>query len=517
MPAPGQPAIPHGEPADLTVLSGTIVMLKVNATGIPPLVYQWRRFTNSTTSGVIPGATNDTLVLTNVAATLHRFAVVVTDSGGSTTSRLAAVSVLRTPTITPANPTASLFANLTLTGTATTTNTLTYQWLSNGVTLAAAVGRTLSLTNVQKSHAAEYALVVNYGFGAITSKVETLRITPFNALYCFGFSWTDTGGNGCTWPEPRYYGNRACNGPMWPEYLSKDLGLSYVYGNNYAHCGALAAETLAQVTSRLVVPSKPQLSLYCFWEGGSDMLKGYPPDGYGFGYIPFTNKVVWSNLVVDMIHSTSNTVDQLYRRGARSILIEKQWTWETQSDLETLGAEASHLQSTYLLQLIAGSTQAARSYMASHPDVRIYSVPTSKWDEFLAHPERQGFTNLEVSALGDPSLVDKSFTGPGANYYLWDDLHPTSRFHRILAQWHYEALTTATLEELIPTLEPGRHRIQMNHLLIGREYTLQRSTDLQAWSDLQTFTAPAGTNQVTQSASEEGSFFYRLEWKPWAN
>jgi len=45
--------------------------------------------------------------------------------------------------------------------------------------------------------------------------------------------------------------------------------------------------------------------------------------------------------------------------------------------------------------------------------------------------------------------------------------------------------------------------VAMNHLLIGRDYTLQTSSDLTSWNDVQTFTASAGTNQVTQSLSAE--------------
>ena len=55
----------------------------------------------------------------------------------------------------------------------------------------------------------------------------------------------------------------------------------------------------------------------------------------------------------------------------------------------------------------------------------------------------------------------------------------------------------------------------MKHLLIGRDYTLQTSADLQRWEDIYTFTASAGTNQVTQLLSAEAaSVFYRLQWKP---
>ncbi len=67
-------------------------------------------------------------------------------------------------------------------------------------------------------------------------------IRLFKSIYAFGYSWTDT--HNCDWPSPQYYKSRACNGPMWPEFLSTNLELAYVEANNYAHCGDGASEVL---------------------------------------------------------------------------------------------------------------------------------------------------------------------------------------------------------------------------------------------------------------------------------
>ena len=57
-------------------------------------------------------------------------------------------------------------------------------------------------------------------------------------------------------------------------------------------------------------------------------------------------------------------------------------------------------------------------------------------------------------------------------------------------------------------------QIEMAHLLIGRDYILQVSRDLQSWDDVRAFTASVGTNQVTQPRSATiASVFYRLRWE----
>ena len=71
----------------------------------------------------------------------RRFAVVVTDVDGfsATSSPLATLTVVTPPTITPANPAASLFADVTLLATNAAPGSLSYQWLLNGAPIAGAV------------------------------------------------------------------------------------------------------------------------------------------------------------------------------------------------------------------------------------------------------------------------------------------------------------------------------------------------------------------------------------------
>ncbi|MGC3959268.1 MAG: immunoglobulin domain-containing protein [Verrucomicrobiota bacterium] len=80
-------------------------------------------------------------------------------------------------TVTPANPSAPLGGNVTLTATAYGTAPLHYQWRHAGTNLSGATGGTLSLTNVQLSHAGNYDVIVSDFSGAITSSVASLSLT----------------------------------------------------------------------------------------------------------------------------------------------------------------------------------------------------------------------------------------------------------------------------------------------------------------------------------------------------
>ena len=500
-----QPVITN-QPQSQTNFAGATARFTVGATGAPPLSYQWRAY-RSTSFTNIPWGSDALLSLTNVQPNFFRFAVVVTDAGGlsATSSPLVTLTVVTPPSITPANPTASLFADVTLFVTNGPVVPLSYQWLFNGEPIAGAVTNKLLLTNVQKTNAGNYAIVATYAIGAVTSQVAMLRITPFNSIYCFGFSWTDTGGkDGCPWPAPRYYQNRACNGPMWPEFLSTNLGMAYVGANNYAFCGAFSSDEFSQVAVNLRVPRKPELSLYCLWETYDA----------SFGNVDLTNVVAVNQSIQAELRNNSNTVQRLYELGARAILWENQRCADAR-DLLLLGSYRAGLEDGYLRHINADLVTAMDAFSQTHPDVRIYFADFhALWDEIYASPESFGFTEIIRDALGDTNLLDKSFTGPGADYLYWDNSHPTTKFHTLLASLHLEALANAVLEKLEAKLANGSATIGMNHLLIGRDYTLQTSSDLTSWNDVQTFTASAGTNQVLQ-ALETGtrSVFYRLQWQ----
>ena len=106
------------------------------------------------------------------------------------------INGLGQPVITkqPANQTASLFADATFRVTANGDAPLNYQWRFNDADLIGMTNTFLMVTNVQRADGGNYIVVVTNLSGSVTSQVATLTITPFNSIYAFGFSWTDTQG-----------------------------------------------------------------------------------------------------------------------------------------------------------------------------------------------------------------------------------------------------------------------------------------------------------------------------------
>ncbi len=420
------------------------------------------------------------------------------------------------PTITtqPTNQTASLFADTAFRVIAAGDAPLSYQWRFNDADLTGKTNATLTITNVQRTNAGNYSVIVTNISGSVTSKVATLTITPFNSIYAFGFSWTYAPGSlpeptKCfTWSDPqKYYQGHACNGPMWPEFLSTNLGLAYAPEHNFAVCGATPEDILNQIID-YPAPPKPQLSLYCLWRGRPDVT-----------LTTATNQIALDRVLRASISINSNSVHRLYLKGARVILFQfGLYDLFDFSGLTTNSALNSALLAKardYSARFKTELMDAMNKYSQIRPDLRIlFFDGFANANDVLANPAQYGFTETNVSALDDPALKDKSFTGPGADYLNWDGAHGTSKLHKLIAAWNLEVVTNSILEKLEARIAEGSPDIRMEHLQIGREYTRQKSADLTNWQEVTSFTASAGTNQWTAPSSDTTTSFYRLKWRP---
>ena len=163
------------QPTNQTIVQGSNVTFSVTATGTAPLNYQWR----FNTTNLLIGATNSSLIMTNVQSTnAGNYSVVVTNVAGSVTSSNAVLTVNVPPTITaqPTNQTVARGSNAVFTVTAAGTAPLSYRWQFNGTNLTGATNLSLTITNVQSTNAGNYSVVVTNVVGSVTSSNAVLAL-----------------------------------------------------------------------------------------------------------------------------------------------------------------------------------------------------------------------------------------------------------------------------------------------------------------------------------------------------
>ncbi|GDY23502.1 hypothetical protein LBMAG56_48490 [Verrucomicrobiota bacterium] len=166
------------QPADVTLKAGEAASFSVTAVGTPPLSYQWLRDDRA-----IPGAT---AAAYRIAATTTgddgaRFSCVVSNLGGSVTSRAAVLRVTPLPPEIrgqPADVTVRTGQSATFTLTAVGPGPLSYQWRCNDRMIPGATAAVFRIAAAMtRDDGAKFSCVVSNLGGSVTSRAAVLRVT----------------------------------------------------------------------------------------------------------------------------------------------------------------------------------------------------------------------------------------------------------------------------------------------------------------------------------------------------
>ncbi len=258
----------------------------------------------------------------------------------------------------------------------------------------------------------------------------TFSAAAFDAIIAFGDSLTDTGNEPA---EPYFhYQGRWSNGPLWIEHLSETLGFPYNASNNFAHSGAQTDDTYRYVTN-WVPSSDLSNTLFVVWAGGNDFLQEYKT--YWF------DDAGWAQFTTYSANNLSNAVVNLHSKGAKFVLVPNTVDVTTIPLLNKLpGFLRSYLQSKVKM-FNNKLSRSLTALQATYPDMTIYKCDMYGGEKKLLKTYKaNGFTKRSIDALSDPTLFDKRFNGPGANYVFWDPIHPTSKAHGYIANLFYVAI-----------------------------------------------------------------------------
>lgn len=239
-------------------------------------------------------------------------------------------------------------------------------------------------------------------------------------------------------PPPPYFQGRFSNGPVWVEYLAKNLklnpapyttlpptafsspnGINYAFGgsssglNNATFPTVPFPGTLAQVnlfTGGLAAnqqKANPK-ALYIVWTGAND---------YIFGNVTNPQQPV---------DNISNAINKLAAAGAKNIMVLNL------GDLGKLPGTRSTKLSPQLTQLTNGHNLALSKAIAnlnrSLPSVNIIPVDVNTLvSTVVKFPGVFGFKNVTDACLNTKTntICDKP-----SEYLYWDEFHPTTRAHK---------------------------------------------------------------------------------------
>jgi len=238
---------------------------------------------------------------------------------------------------------------------------------------------------------------------------------PFERLVVFGDSLSDTGNAG-----------RFSNGEVWVEYLARALGLELrprsLGGGNYAVGGARAADLRRQADAFLGERRGDDgATLFVVYGGGNDLratLYGAPPEA----------------TVREAVRVLAGIVEDLAGAGARHVLVPSLPDYGIAAGAARSGADAQRLATAAtrafndalaaaLDRIVAGRRQALRLYRLD-----VFALHRA----IAADPGRFGFDNVREPCRPDCRSPER--------WLLWDETHPTTAAHALLADAALRAL-----------------------------------------------------------------------------
>lgn len=299
----------------------------------------------------------------------------------------------------------------------------------------------------------------------------------FDRIYVFGDSLSDPGNLfnllGQQFPpSPPYSDGRVSNGPVWAEYLAQDLGLSpasfgaltvspnlALQGINLAFAGANTDATNVNNTNGLLPPTTPPLpgltqqlatyqtfqtqlgaiaaekALYVLWVGANDYLGGGALDP------------------TQPLSKIDGAIDTLYGLGARNFLIGNLPDLGLTPQAIALGLQTplNQITQAHNQGLANILTTKASQYQGTH--FTSLDVNTL-FSNITQSPATFGFSQTQTSCIFiSPGniQVDPDLNGCGQTSLFWDNLHPTTKGHRLIADLALASLQPAPVAIPEPT------------------------------------------------------------------
>jgi lysophospholipase L1-like esterase len=283
-----------------------------------------------------------------------------------------------------------------------------------------------------------------------------------------------------------YYKGRFSNGPVWVEHLVEQLRLNgTLYDNAYGGAttdGVIPPGLINQVNDFLTTPSLPPDSLYIIWSGANDFLINNSKDYEGCA------------------KNVNNALEALAQAGANNILIMNLPNLGATPKMNTsIDTYDDYRERTILFN--DALEKFIEEFKKNYPAIELYFFDIFSFlEKAIKNPEVYGFTNVTESC---PSFfIINNFENNEA-YLFWDDIHPTTEAHRLLARIVAEKLGMSIRDGDIAPLGNRDREINIGDALIamrfalGLEAPLQEDIDHGDVAPLGTFNVPNPDGNIT--------------------
>lgn len=246
-------------------------------------------------------------------------------------------------------------------------------------------------------------------------------------IYVFGDSLSDSGNvfkasQRQFPPSPPYFRGRYADGLVWTEYLAQQLKLNANSNHNFAYGGATTGSSqqvplglLAQIDRYLASYSSVRNhALYTIWIGANDYLGG-------------------GNDPTQPVDNSIAAVKSLVQIGAKNILVVNlPDLGKLPGTRHTQRAEILHDLTQKHNARLALALKNFRQQLKSELNIIYYDV-NYLFNQAIDESNKFGFVNVVDTCLkGDRSQY--TICKNPDKYLFWDDIHPSTAAHKLLAE-----------------------------------------------------------------------------------
>ncbi|TWB48645.1 autotransporter domain-containing protein [Nitrospirillum viridazoti] len=266
----------------------------------------------------------------------------------------------------------------------------------------------------------------------------TAHAQQYSAGIVFGDSLSDPGNLvplGLA-PPPPYYNGRFSNGPLWDEKVGALIG--GVPFKSYAYGGARSTaerpiDFLNQINAFLAAkPTITSSQLYSLWIGANDY----------FQYATSGSSVDAATEAATVVGNIGTGASKLIAAGARNFLVFNLPNLGNTPSISAQGADAS-LQANQLTAIHNADVLALTKSLNGTSGARVILVDVNTiFSMIQANPSAYGITDATHSCLLGGKATGYCTPANINTMLFWDDVHPTTTGHTLVAEYVAGTLTT---------------------------------------------------------------------------
>ena len=331
-------------------------------------------------------------------------------------------------------------------------------------------------------------LQVTFGIWLLILATIPLK-AAYSSLYVFGDALSATADPQSSGP-PYYYQQRWSNGRVWAEVLAQRQGIKFDNAKNssyWDHNSTLLANELNSFNP----PPDVATSLFVVWVCNADTFDATSSVMWSKVNTPSALLNVFTSANAQAQNNNLQIILNLYAKGVRTLIMPNA------VDISEIpafnqGKWSSVLQAgcvDYNNRLAATINQAS----SLCPGLTIYSPDFyTLLNNVLANPGYYGLTNAlsgnySIDAYSDPSIVNLTLNGQGANYIFWDPQDPTAQFHEVIADVAQQIISPVSIGKL--TVGNGINRLDLANVPVGLNGIVEGSPNwaLGGWTTVTNF------------------------------